>query len=122
MPPCPSDSHPTIVDNSSVKTVASLVGRRRFEEVLDVICCYLHTWYLTIHAGFVSIDDEPTDKGRGGQRPSRRGTLGDCVGDDIELGCRNQGGAAEARMRLDADDVDRGGGDGVVWQSRVARV
>jgi hypothetical protein len=31
-------------------------------------------------------------------------------------------GAAEARMRLDAGDVDRGGGDGVVWQSRVARV
>jgi hypothetical protein len=133
-PPCPSDSRPTAVDNSSVETVAFLVGRQCFEEVLDAFCCSLHTWYFSIHADFVSIDDELVDEGRDRRRPSRRGTSSDCVGDDIEPGCGNQGGA-EARMRLDTGGVDDdrqrqrgrrstevawttlegGGGDGAVW-------
>jgi hypothetical protein len=112
-------------DNSSLETVASLVGRRCLDNVLKVICCSLHTQYFSIHVGSFSIDDEPSDEVRDRQSPSRRGSSGDGVGDDmgakgpVETGIE---GGGEGKDGLDGGGGDRDRGSWRGWCTMATRV
>jgi hypothetical protein len=117
-PPCPRDNRPTTEANSSTKMVASLVGWQHLDDGLEAMCCSLHTQYFSIHSGAFSIDDELADEVRDRRSPSRHGSSGDGVGDDMAPRDQSRWGSREAvrgRIGLDGGGGDRAQGR---WQGR----